>query len=109
MKRWLLAALATLAFSTEGRAAEQAVADAPTREEAGGYVRLDIAERRITEGPYTVSLAVTIADQRGIDVRIGAFLRAARIDVLLRNVKGRYLFRADLRDLRQGGSTPPQP
>jgi hypothetical protein len=48
-----------------------------------------------------------VADERGLQVRVGVALRATRIDVLLRNVKGAYSFRADFDDLRR--STPVQP
>jgi hypothetical protein len=74
------------------------------------YERLDIAEKRITEGPYIAALERVVADERGLRVRVGAALFAARIDVLLRNVKGTYSFRADLSELRPGSSpsTPPR-
>ena len=75
----------------------------------GAYERLDIAERRITQAPYRTSLELVVDDARGILVRVGVALTADRIDVLLRNVKGSYSFRADFDGVRPGRSTPPQP
>lgn len=59
---------------------------------------LDIASRRITENNYQASTAIeTNADNaRGVNLRVGVFLNANRIDVSLRNVRGQVRFRGSL-------------
>ena len=101
-----LPAVLAVALAGPAAAAEpQRAAPSPPRG-TGDYERLDIGERRITAGPYEASLAL-VREERGLRVRVGVMLTAARIHVLLRNVKGSYLFRVD--DVRPGGDTPPQP
>ncbi len=60
--------------------------------------QLDIQSRRITENNYQASTALeTVADNtRGVDLRVGVFLNATRIDVNLRNVRGQVRFRGSL-------------
>ena len=56
---------------------------------------LNIVERRITEANFFASTAVGGA-AGGLDLRVGVALGAGRIDVLLRNVRGRVRFRGSL-------------
>jgi hypothetical protein len=61
---------------------------------------LDIGVRRITERDYEASTEVSSTGDegsgRGLDLRVGVMVRASSIDVLLRNVRGRVRFRANL-------------
>jgi hypothetical protein len=60
---------------------------------------LNIVERRITETDFEASTEVASdggGAGRGLDLRVGALVRASSIDVLLRNVQGRVRFRASL-------------
>lgn len=74
---------------------------------------LNIDERRITRQHFEASTAVgTATDAHGLDLRIGVALAAERIDVLLRNVRGRVHFRGslervmDILNTRRGNSVP---
>ena len=98
MRVVLTAVLAGMAVNLPAQTGEPAEAPAP---DAPGYVELDIAERRITAGPYEVSKALVLSPADGkLRVHVGATLSAGYIDVLLRHVKGRYRFRANLDALR---------
>ncbi len=59
---------------------------------------LDITQRRITESDFHAATEVSAGDAEpgGLDLRVGARVRAGEIDVLLRNVRGRVRFRASL-------------
>ncbi len=59
---------------------------------------LNIDLRHITERDYEASTAVEIGDAegRGVNLQIGVAVAASRIDVLLRNIRGRVRFRATL-------------
>jgi hypothetical protein len=59
---------------------------------------LDIGQRRITERDFHAATEVSVGDAEpgGLDLRVGARVRAGEIDVLLRNVRGRVRFRASL-------------
>ncbi len=76
--------------TTTARSAEQT--------NANENFELDIASRRITENNYQASTAIeTNADNtRGVNLRVGVFLNANRIDVSLRNVRGQVRFRGSL-------------
>ncbi len=76
--------------TTTARSAEQANADE--------NFELDIASRRITENNYQASTAIeTNADNtRVVNLRVGVFLNANRIDVSLRNVRGQVRFHGSL-------------
>jgi len=62
---------------------------------------LNIGEKRISEQNYHASTAVTLPPEirTGLKLRIGADLTADRIDVLLRNVKGKVRFKGTLQPL----------
>ena len=64
---------------------------------------LNIAERRITEQNFFASTAIAAGDEgaRGLDLRVGVAVGAERIDVTLRNVRGRVRFRGSLDALRR--------
>ena len=59
---------------------------------------LNIAERRITRRDFEASTSVAAGEEsaRGLKLRVGVAVGADRIDVLLRNVRGRVRFRATL-------------
>lgn len=61
---------------------------------------LNIAERRITEADFFASTSVGGA-AGSLSLRVGVALGAERIDVLLRNVRGRVRFRGSLDALRR--------
>ena len=73
---------------------------------------LNIDLRRINEADFQAETAVESGGARGLWLRIGVTLRAGDIDVLLRNVRGRVRFRADLApvlrllDARPGAPQP---
>lgn len=73
---------------------------------------LNIDLRRINEADFHAETAVETGGARGLWLRVGVTLRAGDIDVLLRNVRGRVRFRADLApvlrllDARPGASQP---
>ena len=72
---------------------------------------LNIDSRRITEENFAASTAVgTDENSSRLDLQIGVALSAARIDVLLRNVRGHVRFRGslervlDVLNVRRSGS-----
>lgn len=73
---------------------------------------LDIDERRITQQHFEASTSVGTEGAHGFNLRIGVELGAERIDVLLRNVRGRVRFRGslervlDILNMRRGSSAP---
>jgi hypothetical protein len=114
------ACLITLAFAVCARAqlspapAQTPAAPAPTpspgaaaaaspqaRESADEDFELNIGERRITEENFGASTEVEVGDGvgGGVNLRVGVAASAERIDVLLRNVRGRVRFRASLDDV----------
>lgn len=75
---------------------------------------LDIGERRVTERNFSASTDVTAEDAggHGLRVGVGAAVRAEEIDVTLRNVRGRVVFRGSLERVLErlgirGGVTTP--
>lgn len=116
MSRRLFGTLSTLVFiftvTTAEAAAQDPARPAPTpapaarqqqqpdapRTSADEEFDLDITERRITEADYEASTAVEAGDvgASGLTLRVGVALRAAEIDVLLRNVRGHVRFRGSL-------------
>jgi len=76
----------------------EARAAAPLETTADEDFELNIDQRRITENDFHASTAVEAggAEPNGLDLRVGAVVRASEIDVLLRNVRGRVRFRASL-------------
>ena len=73
------------------------------RGDADESFELNIAERRITEQHFFASTAVAAGEEgaRGLDLRVGVAVGAERIDVTLRNVRGRVRFRGSLDALRR--------
>ncbi len=71
------------------------------RTSADEEFELNISERRIIESDYEASTSVEVGDagESGLQVRVGVMLRAAEIDVLLRNVRGHVRFRGNLEPL----------
>jgi hypothetical protein len=66
---------------------------------------LNIADRRITEENFEASTALEIrtgqSEEQGLAVRVGALIAARRIDVQLRNVRGRVRFVASLEEVQE--------
>jgi len=102
---FVLAACAGECFA-QARGADVRPPVAPRPQGAGATAgasedfELDIAERRITEESFFASTSV--GGQAGaLALRVGVALGAERIDVLLRNVRGRVRFRGSLEALRR--------
>lgn len=107
------AACAACALAQESRregggrqrpAAEAARPGAATAQgEVDENFELNIAERRITEQNFFASTAVATAVEatRGVNLQVGVAVGAERIDVTLRNVRGRVRFRGSLDALRR--------
>ena len=75
----------------------QAVSPSTERPTADETFELNIDERRITEDNFEAATAVgTRENSHGLNLQIGVALSAARIDVLLRNVRGRVRFRGSI-------------
>jgi hypothetical protein len=71
------------------------------REAADETFDLDITERRITELNFFASTDVATGGAGALSLRVGVAVGAERIDVLLRNVRGRVRFRGSLEALRR--------
>lgn len=99
---FILVSAAASAAQTPAPAAprEQAAQpeEAATDTTADEDFELDIVSRRITEQDFLASTSVATDDSEpgGLDLRVGAAVRASDIDVQLRNVRGRVRFRASL-------------
>lgn len=80
-----------------------AAGGAEPRGDADEDFELNIGERRITEQDFFASteIAAGDAETRGLSLRVGVAVGAERIDVLLRNVRGRVRFRGSLDALRR--------
>ena len=78
-----------------------AAASPETRTSADEDFELNIGERRITEENFEASTEVEVGDggAGSVNLRVGVAASAERIDVLLRNVRGRVRFRASLDDV----------
>lgn len=76
--------------------AQQAAESRPSRPTAADETfDLDIPLRRIAEEEYRASTEA-VAEGAAVRVRVGAFVRAERVEIVLRNVRGFVRFRADL-------------
>lgn len=112
------AACLFVACASGARAQEPRREDGQTRRPASAVTRpgesgargdvdetfeLNIAERRITEQNFFASTSVAAGEEgaRGLDLRVGVAVGAERIDVTLRNVRGRVRFRGSLDALRR--------
>ena len=101
-----IALLAALSLTAAARADAQTRtppapsprADDAPRTTADEDFQLDIGERRIAESDFHAATAVEAGDAapNGLDLRVGAVVRANEIEVLLRNVRVRVRFRASL-------------
>jgi hypothetical protein len=84
------------------RAGESAPSSRPDAQTHAGATAdesfgLDIPSRRISEEEFHASTAVSAVGGDGaLRLRVGAVVTAARIELLLRNVRGSVRFRADL-------------
>lgn len=114
----LLGAALFFAAPAHAQTRTPAVAPPPAAEGATADedFELDITQRRITESDFSAATAVEAGGgPGGLDLRVGATVRAAEIDVLLRNVRGRVRFRASLEtvlrllDARRHASPAPPP
>ena len=98
----LCAQLCAQPVSVVAQAVEANHLQIPSQELSGKRISADenfdlkIDERRITRQNFTASTSVgTVADP-ALNLEIGVALAAGRIDVLLRNVRGRVRFRGSL-------------
>jgi len=97
------AALPTL-VAAQAQGTNQAAPRAAVPENINEDFELNINERRITEADFQASTAVELGGESadaGISVEIGVAVGASRIDVLLREVRGRVRFRATFDALRR--------
>lgn len=103
---FILAACACVcaAQAPVGRELPATTSPPPPPQRAGGDVNedfeLDIAERRIMEADFYASTAVGVS-AGALRLGVGVALGAERIDVLLKNVRGRVRFRGSLEALRR--------
>lgn len=83
-----------------GNAAGQTRPDAPADQlSVDENFELNIGESREAEQFYKRSTSINI-DTPNLSVRVGAEVRAQRIDIMLRAVNGRVRFRASLESLQ---------
>jgi hypothetical protein len=98
----LAALLASAPASGQDPGASASVAQQGSAPAATAHEEFDlnIADRRITEDQFQASLEVQLrtgpSEEEGLGVRVGALVGARRIDVRLRNVRGRVRFIASL-------------
>ena len=112
----MIALTAAALGASLGMAAAERTSPAPSEpvvRESAGYEQVEIVERRITRQGYVVSKALDFSPEPSkLTLTVGAVLSAGHIDVVLRQVRVRYRFRASLDGLR-GARTPrrtrPQP
>ena len=94
------AAAALFVLAASLCASAQATGAAPAadaqRASADEDFELNIEARRITEAGFSASTEAEAGREGGLRVRVGVMVSAVQIDVLLRNVRGRVRFRADL-------------
>lgn len=93
-----LAASPAPALAQNEGAPQAAPAPHADRTTADETFELNITERRITEHDFAASTSVEAGDEtaRGLRLRVGVAVGAGKINVLLRNVRGRVSFRATL-------------
>lgn len=92
------AASFVLAAAARAQTPSPPAAPAPRGTTADEEFELNITERRIVETDLYAGTELAAGDGsgRGLDLRVGVMVRAGRIEVLLREVRGRVRFRADL-------------
>ncbi len=65
-------------------------------------IRLDFAEKRISERDFHAAKALRVGSgEAGIDVQAGASISARAIELVLRNVRGTVRFHADTSGLQR--------
>ncbi len=88
---------------------------ARTRTNVDETFELNITERHYSQENFEASTVVETGDASKVSVQIGVALTSARIDVVLRNIRGVIHFRGTLDRLlqvindRQGAIQPPSP
>ena len=91
------------------------LAQTPTPTPSGKPVRtnidetfyLNIVERRLTEENFKAGTTVATEPESGLDLQVGVGLSASRIDVHMRNIRGKVRFHGSLdRILRLLRTTP---
>lgn len=104
------AGIVAAAFALWWSMAAPAPAQEPEKPEARALTadedfELNITDRRIVEEDFEASVAVEIrtgqSEEQGLTVRVGALAGARRIDVRLRNVRGRVRFIASLEEVQE--------
>ena len=106
MKTWaqLIPILSIIIVSATGVAAqtvqpkpqESPSINAPARPNVDETFDLNIDVRQITRENFEASTSVSTDNDSGLNLQVGVGLAAGRIDVLLRNVRGRVRFRGSL-------------
>jgi hypothetical protein len=80
--------------STEAQEKSQTTSD--SRINVDESFELNIVERQFTRENFEASTAVSTDGDAGLNLQIGVSLAAGRIEVLLRNVRGRVRFKGTL-------------
>lgn len=89
-----------LAFAVEASAQENNTADQNKQTVTDETFTLKIVESRVSEANYERSTQVEL-DEKAVEVRVGATVRAQNIVITLRGVTGNVRFRASLEKIRR--------
>ena len=92
----IVSASAIAAQTVQSRAQEKPAINAPARPNVDETFDLNIDVRQITRENYEASTSVSTDNDSRLNLQVGVGLAAGRIDVLLRNVRGRVRFRGSL-------------
>jgi len=92
----IVSATGVAAQTVQPKAQEKPAINAPPRPNADETFDLNIDLRQITRENFEASTSVSTDNDSGLNLQVGVGLAAGRIDVLLRNVRGRVRFRGSL-------------
>ena len=92
----IVSASGIAAQTVQSRPQEKPAINAPPRPNVDETFDLNIDVRQITRENFEASTSVSTDNDSGLNLQIGVGLAAGRIDVLLRNVRGRVRFRGSL-------------
>jgi hypothetical protein len=91
-----VSATGVAAQTVPSKTQEKPVINVPPRPNVDETFDLNIDLRQITRENFEASTSVSTDNDSGLDLQVGVGLVAGRIDVLLRNVRGRVRFRGSL-------------
>lgn len=92
----IVSATGVAAQAVQPQAQEKPVINSPPRPNVDETFDLNIDVRQITRENFEASTSVSTDNDSGLNLQVGVGLAAGRIDVLLRNVRGRVRFRGSL-------------